>query len=56
MRILVCGGRDFSDRAFIERTLTGLAKVECIDAVIEATLQASIASPASGLGSATSRT
>lgn len=35
MRILVCGGRDFSDRAFIERTLTRLAKVESIDAVIE---------------------
>lgn len=35
MRVLVCGGRDFSDRAFIERALASLAKVECIDAVIE---------------------
>lgn len=34
-RVLVYGGRDFWDRAFVERTLSDLAKTEAIDVVIE---------------------
>lgn len=35
MRVLVCGGRDFSDPALLNRTLDDLAKTEVVDCVIE---------------------
>ena len=35
MRIIVCGGRDFSDRDFLNRTLDQCAKSYVIDAIIE---------------------
>ena len=35
MRVLVCGGRDFSDRELLNRTLDQYAKSHVIDAVIE---------------------
>lgn len=35
MRVLVCGGRDFTDSGLIWRTLDSLAKAENIDCIIE---------------------
>ncbi len=35
MRVLVCGGRDFSDTAWLYRVLDDLAKRETIDCIIE---------------------
>lgn len=35
MRVLVCGGRDFSDCRLMFDTLDSLAKVENIDCIIE---------------------
>jgi len=35
MRVLVCGGRDFSDRGAIHKALNDLSRAEVIDAVIE---------------------
>lgn len=35
MRVLVCGGRDFSDCGLMFNTLDALAKVEVVDCIIE---------------------
>jgi hypothetical protein len=35
MRVLVCGGRDFTDREFIHRILDELKKTEIVDCIIE---------------------
>lgn len=35
MRVLVCGGRDFSDCRLVFDTLDALAKAEIVDCVIE---------------------
>jgi hypothetical protein len=35
MRVLVCGGRDFSDCGLVFDTLDALAKVEVVDCIIE---------------------
>lgn len=35
MRVLVCGGRDFTDTALLYDTLDQLASVESIDCIIE---------------------
>lgn len=35
MRVLVCGGRDFSDSAYLYKTLDELKRAAAIDAIIE---------------------
>lgn len=35
MRVLVCGGRDFSDTALLARTLNDLSRTEIVDCIIE---------------------